>query len=136
LPPWTDKQILRFVQDDIVGFILATLLVLPASGLLQRHTAHNLSLRTEGQGDWDVEVVATQYRFDRDRQRTPTTRSSTDTPFGAAGRIAVLDGTGWSTFDAKAAWHRGGPLAAHTISAGVHHDRFRLANPTYSKYSL
>ena len=40
----------------------------------------------------------------------PTTASATGTSFGRAGRVAVLDGTGWYTLDAKAtwrpAWHR------------------------------
>jgi iron complex outermembrane receptor protein len=100
--------------------------------LEQRHSAQSLSLRTESTRDWDVEAIATQYRFNKDRQRTPTTTSPTDTTFGTAGRIAQLDGTGWSTLDVKGAWHRGGPLATHTIAAGLHYDRYRLANPTYN----
>jgi iron complex outermembrane receptor protein len=99
--------------------------------LTQRHSAHNLSVRTESQRDWDIEAIATQYRFDKDRQRTPTTSSSTDTTFDTAGRIAQLDGTGWQTLDLKGAWHRGGSLATHTLAAGVHYEHYRLANPTY-----
>ena len=100
--------------------------------LTQQHSAHSLSLRTDSRRDWDFEAVGTMYRFDKDRQRTPTTASSTDTTFGTPGRVATLDGTGWSTLDLKGAWHRGGPLATHTITAGAHSDRYRLANPTYN----
>jgi iron complex outermembrane receptor protein len=102
------------------------------SSITQRHTAHSLSLRKEAQRDWDFEAVATQYRFDKDRQSMPTTAAAGDTTFGTAGRIAKLDGTGWATLDLKGAWHRGGPLATHTIAAGAHHDRYHLLNPTYN----
>ncbi|MFL5581794.1 MAG: TonB-dependent receptor [Gemmatimonadaceae bacterium] len=97
--------------------------------LLQRHTAQSLSLRTDGSREWDVEAVATRYAFDRDRQRFPTAVTAADT-FGAAGRVAVLDGTGWSTLDVKGAWHRGGAAARHIVSFGAHEDRYRLENPT------
>jgi iron complex outermembrane receptor protein len=100
--------------------------------LLQEHTAHSLSLRSDTKRDWDFEAIATQYRFDHDRQRTPTSASSSDTVFGAAGRMAVLDGTGWSTLDLKGVWHRGGPVAAHTVSFGGHRDHYSLQNPTFN----
>jgi iron complex outermembrane recepter protein len=99
--------------------------------LAQRHSAHSLSLRSDTRRDWDVEAVATRYRFDTDRQRIPTSASATDTTFGSAGRVAVLDGTGWWTLDLKGAWHRGGPGAIHTVTFGAHHDAYRLVNPTY-----
>ena len=49
-----------------------------------------------------------------------------------AGRVAVLSGTGWRTADVKAAWHKGGTLAAHTVTFGAHVDQYTLANPTYN----
>ena len=99
--------------------------------LAQRHFAHSLSLRSDRKGDWDFEAVGALYRFDTDQQRFPTTASSTDTSFGNTGRVAVLDGTGWSTIDLKGAWHRGGLLATHTLTFGVHEDDYSLRNPTY-----
>lgn len=101
-------------------------------GLLQRHSAHSLTLRTNTHGAWDFEAVATRYSFDRDRQRTPTTASKTEATFGAPGRVAMLDGTGWATLDGKAIWHVGGPDAAHTLSFGGHVDRYVLHGPTYN----
>src|SRR5204863_2328453 len=58
--------------------------------------------------------------------------SASDTTFGAAGRIAVLDATNWGSLDLKAAWHRGGALASHAVTFGAHADRYRLNNPTYN----
>ena len=98
----------------------------------QQHIAQSFSLRSDTKRDWDLEVVGAWYRFDMDQQRFPTTASSTDTSFGAGGRVAVLDGTGWSSVDVKAAWHRGGPAATHTVTFGAHEDDYHLLNPTYN----
>jgi iron complex outermembrane recepter protein len=100
--------------------------------LLQRHSSHNLSLRSNARKDWDFELVGTQYRFDKDQQRVPGSASATGTTFGQAGRVAVLDGTGWETYDAKVVWHKDGPGARHTVSAGVHQDHYALRNPTFT----
>lgn len=101
--------------------------------LQQDHLAQNASLRTNNpQGNWDYELVATRYRFDRDEQRSPTSASNSDLSFGTAGRAAVATGTGWTTFDGKGTWHRGGVGATHTVSFGAHADRYELKNPTYN----
>ncbi len=100
--------------------------------LIQQHSAHSLSLRTDRKRDWDVEAIATLYSFDKDQQRTPSSASNTDTVFGTTGRAAVLDGTGWSTLDLKGAWHRGGSSATHTVSFGVHQDQYELSNTTFN----
>ncbi len=98
--------------------------------LIQQHSSHNLSLRSAARKDWDFEVVGTRYRFDKDQQRVPTTVAATGTAFGAPGRAALLDGTGWQTFDAKAVWHRDGLSAKHIVSFGAHGDQYMLENPT------
>jgi iron complex outermembrane receptor protein len=100
-------------------------------GLFQRHNSHSLSLRTDTRRDWDFEVVGAAYRILQDRQRTPIGVAG-DTGFSTAGRVAVLDGTGWATLDAKAAWHPGGPVAKNTLTFGVHGEHYRLLNPTYN----
>lgn len=104
-----------------------------ASGLfeqVQRHSSHSLSVRSDTRRDWDVEAVATRYRFDRDEQRSPATAG--DTTFAAAGRVALMDGTGWTTLDLKGAWRRGGALASHAVTFGVHQDEYVLRNPTWN----
>jgi iron complex outermembrane receptor protein len=98
----------------------------------EAHTSHSLSLRTDTKRDWDFEAVGTLYRFDKDQQRTPTAASSSDTTFGSAGRVAVLDGTGWSTLDLKGAWHPGGANAKNTVTFGIHADEYHLKNPTFN----
>lgn len=99
--------------------------------LTQRHVSHALSLRTDSRRAWDFEMVAAAYRMLTDRQRFPGSVSG-DTTFGSAGRLAMLDGTGWVTADAKATWHRGGLGARHLVSFGVHGEHYRLANTTFN----
>jgi iron complex outermembrane receptor protein len=113
-------------------------------GYAQRetHTMHSLSLRTgpaSGTGSgaapraWDVDVTASRYHFDQSRQRSAAAAPATGTTFAPAGRVAVYDGTGWTTLDLKGALHPGGADAArHTVSAGVHYDDYVLKNPTYA----
>ena len=100
--------------------------------LIQRHTSQSLTLRSSNRTNWDFEVIGTRYNFDKDQQRTPGSSSATGTTFGTAGRVAVLDGTGWETYDAKVSWHQGGLGARHIVSAGVHQDEYRLRNPTWN----
>ena len=100
--------------------------------LLQQHYSHALSVRSDTRKDWDFEAVGTVYRIDKDEQRSPTSAASTGMTLNPAGRLAVLSGTGWSTLDLKGAWHRGGPTATHTVTFGVHADRYALLNPTFN----
>lgn len=99
--------------------------------LYQMHQSHSISLRSDTRRDWDYEIVGAAYRIIHDQQRTPGGVPS-DTGFNTAGRVAILDGTGWTTLDAKAAWHPGGPVAMNTLSFGVHGEHYRLLNPTYN----
>lgn len=103
--------------------------------LYERHTAHSLTARTATNGNWDFEAVAARYRFDEDKQNSPTTASATAAAipgFGPAGRVAVLDGTGWMTLDLKGTWRPTGQTGDHILSFGAHDDQYRLFNPTYN----
>ncbi|HSI16735.1 MAG TPA: TonB-dependent receptor [Sphingomonas sp.] len=91
----------------------------------ERHWSHSLSATgTSGRLAW--QVIGTLYDFAHDEQRGPT-GALPAAASGGAGNITRLEGTGWSTFDAKAGW-RGGD---HLISAGYHRDRFTLASNRY-----
>ena len=92
----------------------------------QRHWWHSLSLGGSG-GQFDWQMIGTRYRFSFDEQRTPT--GALPGAFaGGAGNIVRLDGTGWDTFDAKAAW-RGGD---HVLSFGGHWDRYAIASNRFT----
>lgn len=98
----------------------------------QRHLSHAISVRSDTRRDWDFEAVGTLYRIDKDEQRFPTTAATSGLTFNPSGRVALLNGTGWSTIDVKGAWHRGGPSAKHTVTFGAHADRYELRNPTFN----
>lgn len=92
----------------------------------QRHWSHSLSATGTSKAiDW--QVIGTLYDYVHDVQRVPTTALPAART-GGAGTIARLDGTGWTTLDAKAAWHGGN----HVVSAGAHFDRFVLNSDRYT----
>ena len=101
----------------------------------QRHTAQSFTLRTDRKKDWDVELVGSAYRFGYDQQRMPLSAAPSGTTFGPVGRVAVLDGTGWSTLDIKGMWKPGGQISRHTVSAGAHYEHYALLNTTYNTSS-
>jgi iron complex outermembrane receptor protein len=96
----------------------------------QRHTAQAFTLRTDRRKSWDVELVGSTYRFGFDQQRFPRTAASDS--FSTAGRVAVLDGTGWETLDLKGSWKPGGQISRHTLSSGVHLEHYSLKNTTFN----
>ncbi|MCU0647961.1 MAG: TonB-dependent receptor [Gemmatimonadaceae bacterium] len=100
--------------------------------LRQRHRAQSLTVRTTSTGRMDWEFAASQYRFDTDQQRFPVAAAATTDSFSTAGRMASFDGTGWGALDLKVSWRSAQMDEGHTISAGVHHDRYSLVNPTWN----
>jgi iron complex outermembrane receptor protein len=101
--------------------------------LAEHHLSNSLALKTDTKGEWDGEIIFTDYDFLDDIQRSPTGVTATGEGFTTNGRIARLDGTGWDTIDAKAIWRPGGDTnSAHEISFEVHGDRYVLKNPTYN----
>jgi iron complex outermembrane receptor protein len=112
--------------------------VVPASAfsnnnyhLREEHWMHSLALRSRRRGEWDWEAVASTYRYADNALRTPT-GALPAAGAGGRGTIALMDDTGWSTFDLKAYWRPQGYTGAHQVSFGAHHDQYRLVNPRYS----
>src|SRR5262249_48846677 len=50
--------------------------------------------------------------------------------FTDLGRVTRLDGTNWTTLDAKGIW-RVAAAGPHEVSFGLHGDRYELVNPIY-----
>jgi len=99
--------------------------------LEQAHTSHALSLKSDGKGDWDFEAVATHYQYDHDIQTQPLGTLGGAT-FTTNGKYSQMDGTNWSTADAKGIWRPEGKGSAHEASFGAHYDRYILVNTTYT----
>jgi iron complex outermembrane receptor protein len=98
--------------------------------LIQKHSAQILSLRSDTKERYDFELIGTRYSFDADRQRSPVAAAAAADTFGRPGRVVVLDGTGWKTADLKGTYRPG--TGKHAISAGLHYDRYELANTTFN----
>ena len=101
--------------------------------LEQAHTTHALTLKSDTKGNWDFDLVATHYQYDRDTQTAPAgITANGSATFTNNGTFTQMDGTNWSTVDAKAIWRPEGVNGAHEASFGVHYDRYILVNTTYT----
>jgi iron complex outermembrane recepter protein len=98
----------------------------------QRHTAQAFTLRTDRKKTWDLELVGSTYRFDFDQQRMPLSAAAGSADFSQAGRVAVVDGTGWGTLDLKGTWKPAGQISRHTLSSGLHYEQYALKNTTFN----
>ncbi len=100
--------------------------------LEQQHVAETATLSVYPSATWNVAVVLTDYRMSRDWQRTPGAVAASGLAFSKTGRTATLNGTGWTTVDAKARWRSAPKDAAQVLMFGLHRDGYRLRNPTYN----
>ncbi|MEI9805438.1 MAG: TonB-dependent receptor [Pseudolabrys sp.] len=96
--------------------------------LTQQNLGQALSFKTETRGAFDWDIAITRFDYLTDIQRNPFTVAAAGTGFTNTGKIARLDGTNWTTADAKGIWRIGG---THEVSFGVHGDYNVLNNPTY-----
>ncbi len=97
----------------------------------ERHYGQSLALRS-GPSAFAWDAVVTSYDFDKDVQRTAATALPGGLAQGTAGTISRLDGTGWTTGDARAAWRPFGAGDERVLSFGAHTDRFVFKNPKYA----
>jgi iron complex outermembrane recepter protein len=97
--------------------------------LLQQQLANAVTLKTDTRGALDGELVLTRFDYLKDIQRNPFTVGA-GLSFTDVGKITRLDGTNWTTLDAKGIW-RTSFAGQHEMSFGVHGDRYELVNPTY-----
>ena len=98
----------------------------------EAHLSNALTLASHTGGEWDWQAVASDYRYLKDNSRAPSVAIANPRQ-GGAGRITLMDGTGWQTFDLKADWRPGGSRASeHQLRFGYHYDRYTLDSRTYA----
>lgn len=100
----------------------------------ERHSHWGATVRTTRATAWNASLVFSKYRIDEDS----ALEASVPDPLavqGTPGTNVERDGTGWETLELQAvsapmesAWSFG----AHTLSAGVHRNAYRLVNPVYT----
>ncbi len=98
--------------------------------LEEQHSMHNVAIKSNTQAHFDWEATASLYNMDRDQQKFPGSVLAGGTSFSTAGRVAVLDGTGWNTMDIKGIWRTDGRV--HEFSFGGHRNEEQLSNVTYN----
>jgi iron complex outermembrane receptor protein len=93
--------------------------------------AQGVSATLQGGGALEGEFVATRFDYLKSRQRIPS--GALPAAFGGGpGSLASMDGTGWSTVDAKGSWRPPGGADAQVVTFGLHEDRFKLNSPRYA----
>ncbi len=99
--------------------------------LYQQHSMHSLTAKSNTQGMFDWEAVASLYSVDKDQQKSSQGVGAL-TNLKPAGFVAVLDGTGWNSLDLKGIWRPDGKPGAHEVSFGAHQNAEQLSQITYN----
>lgn len=98
------------------------------------HWMHGLSLKTNTQGRWDFEAIASMYEQNKELVRTAVQTNAFDDGNGAVksgGTLQDGKGTGWKTLDVRGDWRPGGDMKSeHQVSFGYHVDRYELESET------
>jgi iron complex outermembrane receptor protein len=97
----------------------------------QEHWMQAASVKSKNDGPWNWEAVLSHFNYARDLTRT-STAAYPAAQDGGAGRTSDASGTNWTTLDLKATWDQQADNGRHNASFGVHHDQYKLDNPTYS----
>jgi iron complex outermembrane receptor protein len=87
----------------------------------QTHLAQGLSLKSGSEGDFQWELVGSDYAYLVDNEHIPATAlpGALSTTSPGAGTNTSMDGTGWYTIDAKGVWTG---RAGNEVSFGLHRD--------------
>ena len=90
-----------------------------------RHLMHGLTLKSSTHGEFDWELAASLYDYDKDILRAPTTALPAAAG-GGAGRIVDQHGTGWHTWSARGVWRPAGPAGEHVAEFGLQQEAYKL----------
>lgn len=95
------------------------------------HWMHGISLKSNTQGLFDWELVASLYRQEKEITRTSVPTNAFNDGSNGAGTYKRDNGTGWKTLDARGDWRPDGNLQSrHQVSFGYHYDRYELDSQT------
>ncbi len=120
------------VPIDIDGrtFTLSPADLAPSRADLE-HFIHGLSVRSNTAENWDWEIAGSLYDYAEDRVRSPTVFVA-DADTVGAGRVAVMDGTGWNTLALRGTWRPAGPEGAHLIDFGLQREAAKLRSRSFA----
>ena len=122
----------KFVRIDGLDYTVSSAAPSRSSS---EHWMHGLTLKSSTARQWDAEMVLSVYDQKKDISRSATPGNALDSGLGElrpGGQVTYADGTGWSNLDLRGTWRSDGtPASPHTLSFGLHHDRYKLASVTY-----
>lgn len=101
--------------------------------LYQQHSMHSLTAKSNTLEKFDWEAVASLYSVDKNQQKSPNGIVNNTLTFTPAGKVAVLDGTGWNSLDIKGIYRPDGKPGAHEFSFGAHQNAEQLSQMTYNE---
>ncbi len=96
-----------------------------ASNDALQHLMHGLSVKSNTQGNFDWEVAASLYDYQKDQQRVAAT-AQPGSLVGGAGTITDQNGTGWNTLALKGIWRPDGVKGPHIVDFGYQQDSYAL----------
>jgi len=91
-----------------------------------QHVMHGLSVKSRTGGEWDWELAASLYDYQKDDKRQNAAANPQPGAWtGGAGTLADGSGTGWHTLAAKGIWRPVG--TAHVVDFGLQQDSYQLS---------
>lgn len=87
-----------------------------------QHWIHGVTLKSNNSNTFNWQLAASTYRYSIDESRGQSTQVLPAGQFAGAGRITDLGGSGWQTFNAKAAWRAN---TTHTIEFGLQQEQYQ-----------
>lgn len=93
------------------------------------HVMHGFSLKQHTRGEWDWEVAASTYDYQRDDKRQSTSAYPASLK-GGTGTLADGRGTGWRNLALKGTWRPDRARSAHVVDFGYQLDAYQLRYQT------
>ncbi|MBW8894510.1 MAG: TonB-dependent receptor, partial [Burkholderiales bacterium] len=99
------------------------------------HVMHGISVKSHAGGEWDWELAASLYDYQKDDKRqNAATNPQPGAWTGGAGTLADGSGTGWNTLAVKGIWRPAG--TAHVVDLGVQQDSYKFSYLTSSRQAF
>lgn len=91
------------------------------------HVMHGVSVKSNTKGEWDWEIDASLYDYQKDQKRQNNAANTLPNALsGGAGTLSDGNGTGWNNLAVKGTWRPGGVQGEHVVDFGLQQDSYRL----------
>jgi len=92
------------------------------------HLMQGLSLKSHTGGEWDWELAASLYDYQKDDKRQNAAGNPQPGAWtGGAGTLADGSGTGWNTLALKGIWRPAAAGGRHVVDLGLQQDSYQLS---------